>query len=66
MIEAADDRLSEGFHGYEPELDIRWTDGDARLPADLFAGFDGAADIVLQVECITRYVATAERREIAA
>jgi hypothetical protein len=66
MIEAADDRLSEGFHGYEPELDFRWTDGSALLPADLFAGFDGAADIVLQVECTTRYLATAERREIAA
>jgi hypothetical protein len=66
MIEAADDRLSEGFHGYEPELDFRWTDGSALLPADLFAGFDGAAEIVLQVECTTRYLATGERREIAA
>jgi hypothetical protein len=66
IIEAADDRLIEGFHGHEPELDIRWTNGDAALPAELFEGFDGRIDLMLQVEGTTRYIATAERAAIAA
>jgi len=66
IVEAADDRLIEGFHGHEPELDIRWTNGDAALPAALFDGFDGRVDLMLQVGCTTRYIATAERVAIAA
>jgi hypothetical protein len=66
VIEAADDRLREGFHGHEPELDIRWTDGEARLPADLFDGFDGTTELILQVEATTRYVASAECQRGAA
>jgi hypothetical protein len=66
VIEAADDRLREGFHGHEPEFDIRWTDGEARLPADLFDGFDGTTELILQVEATTRYVASAECQRGAA
>jgi hypothetical protein len=66
IIEAADDRLVEGFHGHEPELGIRWTDGDASLPAALFDGFDGRVDLMLQVEGTTGYVADAEHLAIAA
>ena len=66
VIEAADDRLGQGFHGYEQELDIRWTDGDALLPAGLFDGLDGPQELILQVEGTAHYVATAKCREIAA
>jgi hypothetical protein len=66
IMQAADDRLVEGFHGHEPELDIRWTDGDASLPAALFDGFDGRVDLMLQVEGFTRYIASAEQAAIAA
>ena len=66
IIEAADDRLVEGFHGHEPELDIRWTNGDASLPEALFDGFDGRVDLMLQVEGFTRYIASTEHAEIAA
>lgn len=36
-LEAADDRLTAGFHAYEPVAAIRWTDGDAALPPDVLA-----------------------------
>jgi hypothetical protein len=65
-IEAADDRLTEGFHSYEPELDIRWTDGEALLPADFTDDSNGATDLILQIEGTTSYIATAERQAIAA
>jgi hypothetical protein len=65
-IDADDDRLAEGFHGYEPELCIRWTDGDALLPVELFEGFDDPAELVFQVAGTTRYIATTECQEITA
>ena len=36
-IEASDASLCTGFHGYEPDEGIRWTTGDALMPADHFA-----------------------------
>jgi hypothetical protein len=65
-IGADDDRLTEGFHGYEPDLDIRWTDGDAALPDALFEGFDGPADMIIQLGGATRYVATADDASMVA
>jgi hypothetical protein len=47
VVNAADDRLVEGFHDYEQNDDRRWTDGDAALPADLFEGFDAPTELVL-------------------
>ncbi|MGE0419016.1 MAG: DUF4347 domain-containing protein, partial [Acetobacteraceae bacterium] len=41
LIEAEDPRLTDGFHAFEPEDAIRWTDGSAVLPADLFDGLRG-------------------------
>jgi hypothetical protein len=66
VIEAVDDRLVEGFHQHEPQLDIRWTDGNATIAAELFDGFDGQVDLMLQVEGSTLYFAAAERAAIAA
>jgi hypothetical protein len=57
VMEAADDRLAEGFHDYEPDDGRRWTDGDAVLPADLFQGFDAGVELVLQVCGKTQYLA---------
>jgi hypothetical protein len=65
-IVAGDGRLSEGFHVYEPGLDIRWTDGDAALPNDLFDGFVSPAELLLQLNGATRYRATADRALMAA
>ena len=57
VIEAADDRLKDGFHAHEAELDLRWTDGDATIPADIFDGWTGAVAIALRLTGTTSYVA---------
>ena len=54
-IEAWDDCLCAGFHGCEPETDIRWTAGDARLPERLFNGCSGLIDIQIETGGATRY-----------
>jgi hypothetical protein len=48
-IEAADALLSDGFHEYESDNDIRWTDGDAGAPAGLFEGFAGPLEIAVRL-----------------
>jgi hypothetical protein len=55
VIEAADDRLVEGFHLYEAANGLRWTDGDAVLPAALFADFGGHVEVALQLQGTTQY-----------
>jgi hypothetical protein len=34
---------------------LRWTDGDAALPASLFKDFDGPMELVLHVGCTLQY-----------
>ena len=67
IIEAADKLLAEGFHAFESDTGVRWTDGDATLPAALFGGFDGAVELVLQIGGSTQYPAftRAELRDVA-
>jgi hypothetical protein len=57
VLDASDERLSEGFHDYEAELGLRWTDGDATVPAELFEGVDGPFELELHVTGGTRYSA---------
>jgi hypothetical protein len=51
-----DPRLTEGFHALEPQTGLRWTDGDAALPAALFAGFDGSAEVVIHIGGTANYI----------
>jgi hypothetical protein len=54
---AADDAvLTEGFHDFEPDNGIRWTDGDASLPRTLLAGLGGPVEIILRLGGRTAYV----------
>ena len=55
VIEAADLALADGFHAFEPAASLRWTDGDAALPATLFDGFDGPSELSLHIDGATRY-----------
>jgi hypothetical protein len=55
VLDAADPALCDGFHDYEADNGFRWTDGDARLPAALFSGLDGACDLELLVDGTARY-----------
>jgi hypothetical protein len=56
LVKASDARLREGFHGYEPDEGIRWTNGNALLPADLFSDCGTAVDIELLISGATRYL----------
>jgi hypothetical protein len=55
QLDADDERLTEGFHHYEPADRLRWTDGCARLPAEAFARFDKGAEVMLHLGGATRY-----------
>ncbi len=55
VIEAEDPVLAKGFHAFEPDNGLRWTNGDATVPAGLFDGFDGPMELVLHVGCTTQY-----------
>ncbi len=54
-IEAADARLSEGFHPFEPDNRQRWTSGNAALPPALFNEFQGPFELVLHNGGTIRY-----------
>jgi adhesin HecA-like repeat protein len=55
-ITASDSRLTDGFHAFEADNDIRWTNGDAVLPTGLLDDFDIPCEIVLRLGGSTRYV----------
>jgi antigen 43 len=55
LLNAADERLTAGFHAYEPSDCIRWTDGYAELPATVFARFDKGAEVMLHLGGATQY-----------
>jgi len=57
VLEAGDPRLTQGFHGFEPELGLRWTNGDAALPAGVFDSFDGPTDVEVHLGGATQYPA---------
>ncbi|HEX3994196.1 MAG TPA: hypothetical protein VHX39_23745 [Acetobacteraceae bacterium] len=48
-FDADDERLVEGFHVFEADPNIRWTDGDAVVPASLFDGFRGPRNLTLRL-----------------
>ena len=64
MIAADDERLSDGFHAFEADHAFRWTNGDALLPAELFAGVRDACELELHVACTSRYALTAPQTSI--
>jgi hypothetical protein len=55
MIGADDKRLTEGFHGFEEANQIRWTNGDAAVPGELFEDFVGPMELTLHLGCRTTY-----------
>jgi hypothetical protein len=47
--------LTAGFHAYEAECNLRWTDGSAELPVEAFARFDEGAEVRLHLGGTTQY-----------
>lgn len=60
LIESEDARLADGFYPLEVGDRIRWTNGDAALPAELFGSFDGPVQIELTIAHTTHYVEVGE------
>ena len=57
VVQAGDSGLTDGFHAYEPTDPLRWTAGDAMLPAALFAlRGSGPIEMVLTLGGATRYL----------
>jgi hypothetical protein len=57
VTEANDDRWTDGFHAFEADNGFRWTDGEAAIPTELFAGFTGPIELVLHIGATARYLA---------
>ena len=55
VFDAADERLTVGFHAYETDCGLRWTDGRAELPAEALARFGAGAEVVLRLGGATQY-----------
>ena len=64
-IKAADERLIVGYHGFEPNQGFRWTDGDAAIPASLFAGLSGPIDVLVHIAATAWYRADGMARRAA-
>jgi hypothetical protein len=56
LFDAADDRLTVGFHAYEADGNLRWTDGCAELPAAAFVRFNQGAEVMLHLGGATQYL----------
>ena len=61
VISPDDERLTAGFHAFEPAKGLRWTNGDATLPTEVFAGFTAPLELVVRVGASTRYPAERPR-----
>ena len=66
VIEAEDERLRTGFHAYEADGGLRWTDGNAELSPDMFKELDGAITIDIYVAGTARYPLLQDERSSAA
>jgi hypothetical protein len=56
VIEAEAVSLSHGYHAFEPGNGLRWTDGDAEVPAELFSDMAGPAMLIMHLAAATRYL----------
>ncbi|MEJ0016792.1 MAG: Hint domain-containing protein [Acetobacteraceae bacterium] len=55
IVESDDAMLVDGFHGFEPDEGLRWTNGDAGLPVELLREMDGPGELVLHLAGTARY-----------
>jgi hypothetical protein len=56
MVRAQETLLDMGFHAYEAEPDFKWSDGDAVLPAEMFARFVGPFEVSVHLGGTARYI----------
>ncbi len=65
VIEADASTLADGFYPFERENGIRWTNGDATIPAELFSGMVGRGMLILHLGAATKYADEGCVRQIA-
>jgi hypothetical protein len=65
IINAEEKRLGDGFHAFEPETGLRWTNGDAAIPTDLCVDFTGSFEVVLDIGATTRYLEDGSVQRVA-
>ena len=65
VIEAEAALLTDGYHDFEEVTGIRWTDGDAEVPMQLFAGMTGPGILIVHLGAATRYLAENDVRAVA-
>lgn len=65
VMDAENEKLTDGFHAFEPKDNFRWTDGDALLPAELFDDLTGPLDVTLHIACLASYVDTGLAQRVA-
>jgi len=65
VLGAHDDRLVEGFYDFEPDNDLRWTDGYAAVPDELFAGLTGPLECTLNLGGTTFYLDEGQALHVA-
>jgi hypothetical protein len=56
VVEANAARLADGYHAFESNTGIRWTNGDAAVPAALFADMNGAGELTVELGGKTQYL----------
>jgi hypothetical protein len=54
VMEAEDERLSDGFHAFETDNAWRWTNGGATVPPTLYERLTGPVELVLQIGAVAR------------
>jgi hypothetical protein len=55
-IDADTVTLVDGYHAFEPDNGIRWTDGDAAVPTELFAAMNSPCMLMLHLGGTTKYL----------
>ena len=64
-IQADELRLVDGFHAFEANDAIRWTNGDAVVPAALFDGMSSSPWLSLRLGGSMQYLDDGDRRQVA-
>ena len=64
-LRAGDPTLTEGFHAFEADAGVRWTDGDAALPGHVFDGFPGACEVVVHLGGTAAYIDDGDVKAVA-
>jgi hypothetical protein len=55
VMTADNSALTEGFHAFESDLNLRWTNGAALVPASLFEDWDKPMRLELHLDQTTFY-----------